>query len=510
MDHGYTPYSLNLDAGKNNMNIKKILTYIVIVAGSFFLYHTANSISHPETSHLLVNFKDFNVDESQSILSQMSQAITTQPFSLYATIIFLLAVIHTFLARTFTKLSHELLAKATPEKPYYHFWGNILHFFGEVEVIFGLWIIPLVIVMALFFDWETSIHYLSERNYVEALFVVVIMAVASTKPVIDVANKGLGIIANLAGGTVSAWWWTILTFGCISGSLITEPAAMTISALLISRKFYDLEPSIALKYATLGLLFTNISVGGVFTNFAAPPVLMVSSVWNWDINYMFTSFGLKALLGIVLGNFIYFILFRKEFKKLDIIAKDISKSIKEDSTPTWIILVHVFVLAWIVIHAHYPVIFIGVFLLFLGFYKATQEYQDPLELKNAVLVGFFLASLVIHGSLQAWWIAPLLSHASFEGLFGLATFLTAFTDNAAITYLATLIPNFDHNLKYAVVAGAVTGGGLTVIANAPNLTGQSLVQKHFPEGVSALYLFLGASIPTLMVGGSFYLFRAWS
>jgi hypothetical protein len=53
-------------------------------------------------------------------------------------------------------------------------------------------------------------------------------------------------------------------------------------------------------------------------------------------------------------------------------------------------------------------------------------------------------------------------------------------------------------LKIAVVEGAVTGGGLTVIANAPNPAGQALLSRFFEGAVSPLYLLAGALIPTLI------------
>ena len=62
------------------------------------------------------------------------------------------------------------------------------------------------------------------------------------------------------------------------------------------------------------------------------------------------------------------------------------------------------------------------------------------------------------------------------------------------------MPGFTDALKYAVVAGAVTGGGLTVIANAPNPAGQSILQRYFPEGISPLGLLLGALAPTVIMG----------
>ena len=85
---------------------------------------------------------------------------------------------------------------------------------------------------------------------------------------------------------------------------------MTICALLLRQKFYALKPSKRLSYATLGLLFVNISVGGTLTHFAAPPVVMVATKWSWDLIYMLTSFGWKAALGIIIANIVYYLRFR--------------------------------------------------------------------------------------------------------------------------------------------------------------------------------------------------------
>ncbi|OPZ75395.1 MAG: hypothetical protein BWY82_00294 [Verrucomicrobia bacterium ADurb.Bin474] len=152
---------------------------------------------------------------------------------------------------------------------------------------------------------------------------------------------------------------------------------------------------------------------------------------------------------------------------------------------------------------------------------ATSHHQDAVEIKSPLMVGFFLAGLVTHGSLQQWWIAPVLGSLSETPLFVGSVILTAFNDNAMITFLASLVPSFDapafeligdlvnadhaRVLEHAVVAGAVTGGGLTVIANAPNPAGQSILQRFFSGGVSPLKLFLGALVPTIIMGLSFML-----
>jgi Na+/H+ antiporter NhaD/arsenite permease-like protein len=321
-------------------------------------------------------------------------------------------------------------------------------------------------------------------------------------------------VARIGGSTPGAWWVSILTVGPILGSFITEPAAMTISALLLRQNFYRFQPSERLRYATLGLLFVNVSVGGTLTHFAAPPVLMVAGTWGWGFSHMLLHFGWKAVLGILVANTLYYFYFRGEFARL---ARSVTPSPpgalpteadvevehaerRHEVIPFWVSLTHVFALFWTVFTAHYTALYVGGFLVFLAFTQATRQHQDPISLRSPVLVGFFLAGLVIHGTLQQWWIEPVLSTLTALPLMFGSTILTAFNDNAAITYLASLVPNFSPELKYAVVAGAVTGGGLTVIANAPNPAGQSILGSSFGTGgISPLKLFLGALVPTIVM-----------
>jgi Na+/H+ antiporter NhaD/arsenite permease-like protein len=309
-------------------------------------------------------------------------------------------------------------------------------------------------------------------------------------------------VAALGGGTPAAWWFSILLLGPILGSFITEPAAMTISALLLAGKFYESNPSPRLKYATLGLLFVNISVGGTLTHFAAPPVLMVQKAWGWDAAFMFLHYGWKAVAGILIATGLYYLVFRRELQALTA-PQPTAEPDEDASIPPSVTTVHVAFMALTVYTAHEPVLFIGGFLFFLAFVTATRHLQDEVNLKPPLLVGFFLAGLVVHGQLQQWWIEPVLSRLAALPLMLGATVLTAFNDNAAITYLATLVPGFTPELKYAVVAGAVTGGGLTVIANAPNPAGQSILQRFFEGGVSPLRLALGALVPTIIMGVAF-------
>jgi hypothetical protein len=460
-----------------------------------------------------------------SLVATLAERAALEPFNLVATAIFLLAIVHTFTAAWFARLAQQLQhrhdqrchAQGLPPVP--SVLAETLHFVGEVEVVFGLWAIVLLVAITAAEGWTTAKGYFNGTvNYTEALFVVVIMALASTRPIIRFAESALSGIARLGRSTPAAWWITIVAIGPLLGSVITEPAAMTICALLLSRHFFEYAPSRSLKYATLGLLFVNVSIGGTLTHFAAPPVLMVARPWGWDTAFMLGHFGWRAALGIMLGTLFYYVWFRAELDSLALRARHIEVEQPEEDpdatggadtrllpVPIWITAIHVFFMAWTVLNAHYPALFIGGFLIFLGFAQATLRYQSRIDLKAPLLVGFFLGGLVIHGGLQGWWIAPVLGSLTEAPLFLSSTLLTAFNDNALITYLATLVPDLDGRLKIAIVEGAVTGGGLTVIANAPNPVGQALLGRFFDNAVAPLSLFAGALVPTLIAGAAFFL-----
>ncbi|NNL78581.1 MAG: hypothetical protein HKO68_19795 [Desulfobacterales bacterium] len=550
----------------------------------------------------------------------LKNRVQQEPFNLIATLIFFLAIVHTFMTGRFMAAAHkwehahaEKIKTGEADRDSVHHGAELFHFLGEIEAVFGIWAVALGMAIAGFYDWETMVNYISYKvNFTEPLFVVVIMTLAATRPILRLSETLIRKLAGLLGGTLTAHWLTTLTIGPILGSFVTEPAAMTISALVLARMLYELEPSQRFKYATLGLLFVNISVGGTLTHFAAPPVLMVAGPWNWNTAHMLTYFGWKAIIGILLSNAMYFLVFRKEMERLEekftlvrlkdeiqkiylrrsdmdakfqqfvteinseqgtlsavdkqiqkvadevrqqlekryvpeLIEKGVDQDLvqhafeerfeeielrairrglpallpedqrgtftdpdwdnRDDPVPVWVTIVHVFFMAWTILNAHHPELFIPGILFFLGFAEVTKSYQNRVDLKPALLVGFFLGGLVIHGGVQGWWISPILGSLSEIPLMLSATILTAFNDNAAITFLSTLVPNFSDSLQYSVVAGAVAGGGLTVIANAPNPAGVSILKKYFNNEVSPGGILAGALAPTAIVWLIFLIFR---
>ncbi len=417
-------------------------------------------------------------------------------------VLFAIAVIHTFFASKFEKLAHKYPEGSIRE--------NLFHFLGEVEVVFGLWAGIFIIFYTIvngfkIYDFDHNViggalGYLEGLNYTEPAFVFVIMCIAGTRPIILFAEKIILFIAGILPlPKKMAFYITALVLGPILGSFITEPAAMTVTALILLDYFYSSKMSKKFKYATIGLLFVNISIGGTLTHFAAPPVLMVAGKWGWDINYMALNFGYKAVISIFICTILIAIIFRSELSgNLDVKQKHSNRM-----KPTWwITIIHIIFLGLVVYTAHHSVFFLGLFLFFIGFVVVTEEYQDELKLKESLLVGFFLAGLVTLGNVQSWWLQPILSKLDSLVLFWSSMGLTAFTDNAALTYLGSLVELSDE-AKYNLVAGAVSGGGLTVIANAPNPAGFGILKSSFKGGISPLGLFLGAIFPTIVAAVCF-------
>ena len=411
--------------------------------------------------------------------------MTHLTIELIAAILFAIALLHTFSAKQFERLSHR-----------YPRHAGLFHLLGEVEVVFGFWAIVLIFTMAVISGGDKALAYAESRQYTEPLFVFVVMVVAASRPILQLVLSAVSLTARLIplrNTLVSAWLG--LAAVPLLGSAITEPAAMTIAALMLAPQVFRSDVPERLKYFALGVLFVNVSIGGTLTSFAAPPVLMVAATWQWDSAFMLATFGWKAAIAVVINATIAVFILRKHLP--DQITQPECNERK--AAPIALTLVHIAFLVGVVTLAHHPVAFLGLFLMFLGVTQAYERHQNPLIIKEALLVAFFLAGLVVLGGLQQWWLQPLVANMSPQVLFFGATALTAVTDNAALTYLGSLIAGISEQAKYSLVAGAVAGGGLTMIANAPNPAGVALLKRGFSdESIGAGELFVGALIPTLV------------
>lgn len=415
-------------------------------------------------------------------------SVTPETVQVIAAVIFAVALLHTFAAKQFERLSHRFPRHA-----------GLFHLLGEVEVVFGFWAIVLVLTMALLLGGSDALAYAESRNYTEPLFVFVVMVIAASRPVLRAVMALVNTTAHyIPVPTPIATAWLGLAAVPLLGSLITEPAAMTIAALMLAPQIFRPAVPEAVKYLALGVLFVNVSIGGTLTAYAAPPVLMVAAAWQWDSAFMAATFGWKAAVAVVINATVATFVLRRHLRTQPPAASG------DEPVPLSVVAVHIALLAAVVLMAHHPVAFLAIFLLFLGFTQAYDKHQSPLIIKEALLVGFFLAGLVVLGGMQAWWLQPIVSSLKPLALFAGSLGLTAITDNAALTYLGSLIEGISDESKYMLVAGAVAGGGLTVIANAPNPAGVALLKRGFTdETVGAGGLLLGALGPTAVAAAAF-------
>jgi len=405
---------------------------------------------------------------------------------LIAASLFGVAIVHTFASGIFTRLAARHPRHA-----------GALHLLGEVEVVFGFWALVLVLVLAGLNGRAQAVAYVEGQRYTEPLFVFVVMVIAATRPILGLVRGLVDALARrVPGRGATGVYFLALGLLPLLGSLITEVAAMTVAALLLRERLFSRALSPRLRYGTLGVLFVNISIGGLLTNFAAPPVLMVAGAWGWDNAFMLSAYGWRAAGAVLVNALLATLCFRRELAAL--LPVPVGPDARP-AVPVTVTLVHLAFLVAVVVFSHHAVVFCGLLLFFLGYAEAYERHQDRLILREGLLVAFFLAGLVVLGGMQRWWLQPLLQGMQETTVFYGAAVLTAVTDNAALTYLGSLVEGLSPGFRQALVAGAVAGGGLTVIANAPNPAAFAILRGQFPgQAIRPLGLLAGALPPTLI------------
>lgn len=374
----------------------------------------------------------------------------------------------------------------------------VWHALCEVELGFVFWAALYLVFAAV--QGETW-AVLERTRFTEPLFVLAIMAIAGTRPVLDLAQWTVTKLARalpLPEGI--SFYGAALAVTPLLGSLLSEPAAMTIAASLLRDRYFS-SPHFSEKarYASLGLLFVNISIGGALTPYAAPAVLMVAAPWGWDLAFTLRHFAWKAALAVVLAVIFTIWRFRHELTRP-------SPTEEEARRAPAMGFVHLVFLAAVVVTGHHVPQFGAIFLGFLVFAAATRAQSGKVSLREAMLVGLFLCALTVLTAHQDWWLATFLPKLAPPALFTSAAALTAFVDNAALTLLGVRVPDLTFSARYALVAGSLVGGGLTLIANAPNPIGYGLLRSSFPAArVQPLRLLWAALPPTLIAAACFWL-----
>ncbi|MBS1958750.1 MAG: hypothetical protein JST80_04685 [Bdellovibrionales bacterium] len=418
-----------------------------------------------------------------------------------ATACFAGALIHSLSVSFFEKLSRKFNHRT--------FASSVFHFLGEIEIVFGIWAAIYVGFLMLNRGLTPALDWLEAKNFGEAIFVFVIMAMSATKPILTLAENIISFISRIVPlPRVQAVFLATLIIGPLLGSFVTEPAAMTVSALLLRKTIFTKSKNLKLLYSTIATLFVNVSIGGTLTSFAAPPVLMVARPWGWDSGFMFGHFGWKAIFAVIVNAVLVLWINRKTLENMEparLTTPEYTHAQHADDSRLWIQIVNAGFIMLAIIGVHHPVFLVGHFLFFLGFVTATSYAQSDLKMRESLLVSFFLAGLVVLTSEQSWWLKPLLTSMTDHALYFGAAGLTAITDNAALTSLAAQVPDLSDAAKYFVVAGSVVGGGLTLIANAPNPAGYAILRNEFGTLGLQPFRFLQWALPPTVIAALFYL-----
>src|SRR3974377_1826956 len=212
------------------------LLVIILFGGRL---ESACAAAGPDAAHAPIDFpkplEDYNDDQISALVHKLMNRVRVEPFNLIGTIIFFCAILHTFLTAKFMHIAHackyEFEALEDREKvtdpsiarrrDALQFRAQFFHFMGEVEAVFGIWLVPLFIAVILMKGWPALGGYITRLNPAEPVFVVVIMCIASSRPILRFTENWLAKLAALGGSTPGSWWLSILTLGPLLGSFIT-------------------------------------------------------------------------------------------------------------------------------------------------------------------------------------------------------------------------------------------------------------------------------------------------
>ena len=153
------------------------------------------------------------------------------PVEILASVFFVLAVLHTFSVKRFAHWAHQCPPGSVRE--------NVLHFLAETEVVFGVWAAALFLgIMAVKGSVHAAVTYIEGLNFTEPKFVFVVMVVAATRPIVKLAEWLIALAARIIPLRAGASFYVAALFlGPLLGSFITEPAAMTLLALVLKRRY---------------------------------------------------------------------------------------------------------------------------------------------------------------------------------------------------------------------------------------------------------------------------------
>lgn len=426
-----------------------------------------------------------------------------------ATSLFVLSIIHMFLAPWFTRLYRFFQHKKIvfPERWKKYLWlSEFFRLIGRIELVFILWSIPLFFLFIYTEGYRITMAYFNTRNYTFALFIMIMWILLGSKPISYLAEHTFAKIASIGRQSPKSWWLTVMFVAPLSTSFLKETGAIIIATTLLAKYFYDLSPSSKFAYATMGLLFSNISVGGLLTASSSRSLSMVYPVLRWSHSEVIINFGWKALLAICISTLTYYYIFRKEFKNFPNKVAYIVKSNRK--IPVWMICSHILFLYTLIHFRSIPILMGGVLILFLFFHRLTIFYQRKIDLLKIGFLGLFFLGMSFLGGLQEWWILSLIKKMSDFGYMLTSYMLSIFLDNVLVNLMMHDVPMVTDCYLYLIISGCVAAGGLTLISNTPNIVGYSALRPFFQTPSFSFWkLFVSSLFPSIVAFLIFWVFR---
>lgn len=438
------------------------------------------------------------------LLPQYSSSLRTG-----ATVLFFFSVVHTFLTPWFYQRFQVCKHKKMifPEKWKKYLWlSECYRLLSRVETVFILWAVPLFLWFLYTEGYKMTISYFNSRNYIFSLFIIIMLLLLESRPIVYLSECIFSSIAKIGKQSPRCWWWTLMIATPVSSVLLKETGAMIIATTLLSRSFYRFAPSTRFAYATMGLLFSNISLGGLTTGLSSRALFIILPSVKWGNSFILKYFCWKALIAILISTTVYYLIFRKEFARFPKVVTVLS-NVKE-RMPKWIICVHILLIVAVILARFVPLLMVAILIFYLGFQRFTIFYQRPMRIGKACFVGLFYAGLVIFGELQEWWVLELMHRMPDFGYMMTSYVLSIFLDNALVNYLVHNLPVATDCFLYLVIAGCMSAGGLTLISNIPNIVGYLALQSFFPSSSFSLgWLFLFALGPSIIALMTFWILK---
>lgn len=431
------------------------------------------------------------------------------PLQIGALACFILSIVHIFMIPVFARLYRNYQNKriAFPEDWKRFLWlGEWYRLMSTIELVFLLWSVPLFFWFLYTEGYKGTMAYLNTRNYTFSMFIIVMWLLLGSKPISYAVEHAFAKIANIGRQSPKSWWLTVMFVAPLSTIFLRETGAIIIATTLLAKYFYDLSPSTRFSYATMGLLFSNVSIGGLLTTSSSRSLSMILRTLRWDNYEVMTHFGWKALLAICLSTTVYYYLFRREFHHFPRKIEHIINAGRK--IPIWIICVHIAMAFAAMRFRSAPVLMGGVCIFYVFFHRLTVFYQNKIDFWKVCCLGVFFIGMSFVGGLQEWWILKLVKNSSDFGYMWAAYILSIFLDNVLVNLMMHDLPVVTDCYLYLVVAGCMSAGGLTLIANTPNIVSFATLRPFFQKPSFSFWkLFLASLFPSVLALMLFWLLR---